>query len=265
MPNRRDVLAGCLLAGISLSLGVPVVARAGGVQWSASWTVRESKGGGLLVSLTVSPSQATELSILNGAGGGQSAVSGPLTAQVNGAARSVEVGSDQPIYARSSARRRMVKVASGGEVKLGPWLVDAQPGEDVTLSVVLDGQESVTLTHLTGEPRFAVTWDARLAQPGEATVFVSLTPDRDVVLRLYKNRLQSFRVQAGGELLADTAPVSRAGPRPEMVPIAAGDTRRLGGWRVRTTASVLTLAATVLHDRGQAALSAEVPVKAADA
>jgi len=263
MPSRRDVLQGCLLAGIFL--GAPALAGGEAVRWTARWKVGEAKGGGLLVRVVVQPGQDTELYVVDGEDGGQGQVSGQLTATVGEEPRSVRATSDVPLYSRVVVRRQLLKVAAGESVELGPWTVDARPDEDVVLAVVLDATESVTLTHSTGKPSFAAVWEARPIGRSTASVFVSLTPDRDVVLRLMDGRPTGLSVRSGGSLAGDTRPMSRAGPRPQHVPLAKGDTRKVGGWLVQATEPVLSVALTLSHDRGQTHLTAEVPVKASDA
>ena len=53
--------------------------------------------------------------------------------------------------------------------------------------------------------------------------------------------------------------------RPELVPLAKGETRKVGGWLVQASEPTLSLEATVEHDRGQTVLKADVPVTASGA
>ena len=260
MPSRRDLLQGCLLAGVFL--GIPAVARGDEVMWTALWKVRETDDGRLVVRVVVRPTQTTELQLVHGKSG-EGEVSGPLTAMVGGEPRMVQSTSDVPTYSRVLFRRDNRKVAVGESVELGPWTVDSKPGDEVKLAVVLDSTQSVTLTHdyIVGKPNFVAVWEARRSGRESVSVYVSLTPDRHVQLNLLDGRPGGFSVVQGGTLSGWVGGVSRAGPRPMQSPIAPGETRKLGGWLVKATEPTLTVALTLSHDRGQTHLKAEVPVQ----
>lgn len=260
MPSRRDVLQGCLLAGVFL--GIPAAARGEEIQWTARWKIKETDDGRLVVRVVVRPTQDSELHVVLGESG-EGEVSGPLTAMVGEEPRMVQSTSDVPIYSRVMTRRTVRAVAMGESVELGPWTVESTRGDVAKLAVVLDAAQSVTLphTHVVGMPSFAAVWEARRSGRESVAVYVALTPDRHVELNLIDGRPRGFSVLQGGTLKGAPGGVSRAGPRPVQSPIAQDETRTVGGWLVRATEPVLVVSLTLSHDRGQTHIKAEVPVQ----
>jgi|GEM_PF-6099058 len=262
MPSRRDILQGCLLAGISLTL--PRMASAGSVGWTARWRIDDDEGDRKQVFLTVSPDRDTTLKVQFQGDTPVSGSPGSLTYTVSGS-DTVHQGSDvQRFLSRVGPRFADLKLARGADHTFGPWIVHASATQDLHLKATIhyaDDQTAI-LEHRTGKPQFEVAWET--APVGRSTVSVRLavTADRDTNIHLVNGAPQGFSVRSGGSLVQPPdARMSRAGPRRHAFPLVAGSSTKLGGWLVSPDADTLTVALDLEHDGGITHFEATLPVE----
>lgn len=265
MWNRREILQGCLLGGISLCL--PTVAGADDPLWSATWTVEPTDNGMLDVSVTVTPKRpATLLVDLRRTGEASPDAPEPLEVRVGDGP--VEHVSTRNPVTRSGPKWTPIPVEPGIAHTFGPWRVPATTGEQVTLvaTIVHGRNQRARLTHTLGKPELKADWKVVLQDDGEVELFVSLYTDRDTTIRLAGGLPAGLQV-SGGQVAPIKArdPYLRGGPRAESVLLVADTTRLFGPWRVTPQSDVLQVALALEHDGGVAHFNAELPVGATGA
>lgn len=264
MTSRRDLLQGCLLAGVSLAL--PRTARsADSVSWTATWRIEPQEDNVQYVFLTVSPDHDTTLD--------PGAVAPAETDVDRGASLHYRVAGDPTLhtahedgflFSRSEVRIQPRPIAQGASYTYGPWRVQAAPDADLHLRTAIrqaDGS-TVAFEHRTGKPRFQAEWEVLPAGRSAVQVRVALTVDRDTEVHLINGVPPGFRVQAGGTLSKPPGPqsASRAGPRRHRFPMVAGETTKLGGWLVKPDDRALEVVLDLEHSGGQTHFAATLPV-----
>ncbi len=264
MPTRRDILQGCLLAGISLAM--PRLARSEStVTWTADWSVKPHDDGQLEVRVKVSPSADTQL-LVDQLAPPSAGPASPhrLQVRVGDSAEVIEVTDINTMMARIGPRWQLKAIAKGESHTFGPWFVNAKPTDLLHLALTLTwgADQTTVLQHTTGKPEIKAEWEVLPAGRSAVQVRVALTSTRDTDVHLINGLPPGFRLQAGGRLSMPpgSQSASRAGPRRERYPLVAGTPTKLGGWLITPDADVLKVSLDLEHDGGLTHFEADLPI-----
>lgn len=269
MTSRRDLLQGCLLAGIHLALPASAAAAAppSTVRWTATWSV-DTEGDARIVRVTVSPDRDTTLLVDDSATGAPGSRSPQaLQVQPDGDAEALAPIQDAVLQSRLAPRWRERALSRGATHTFGPWRIEAPTDRALSLAlpITYGADQTTTLRHYTGKPRFEARWEVLPAGRSTVSVRVALTASHDTSVHLMGGMPPGFRVLSGGDRVQPPGTMSRAGPRRGRTELTAGVATKVGGWLVRPTEGPLRVALDLEHDGGQTHLEAELSLDAGGA